>query len=454
MQTRRDQLHAYRFMTRRAMSALVTGEPDSVEPPMRRLTVITISGIMIAIVVAAVFAVIGILKGGGGDAWREEGSVIVEEETGARFVMIDGKLHPAVNYASAVLSTGASKLVEVHHVPRSDLDSVQRSTTIGIPGLPDSMPSQEELVRGPVTVCSQAEAEGVNVSAVVHVQVGGDSSSQPLDPDEALYVESFDGERFLLFQGRRHLVSETVEPALQITQDPVKVGSAFLTAIPVGTPFETPSIDQAGSPTEEAGRSMLVGQVIEVDDGTFRVVLPDGIATITDVQAKLLRTAKLDGQRRDPVPMSLSDVLDMRESDGMDGEMEGLPSAMPSQSSAASTASGACVVFDEDSSALRLAVPTDSQAGTPTSESDASKHGSADDVSLSPGVGLIASTPASNMVYLIGEPGEAYPAQGIGTLASFGYDGDDAVEIPAELLGVIPHGDALDPARARLPLQQ
>jgi hypothetical protein len=88
MQTRRDQLHAYRFLTRRALAALVTGDPNAVEPPMRRLTVTTVSGLMIAVLVAAGFALFGVLKPSAGKSWQAQGTIIVERETGARYVYL------------------------------------------------------------------------------------------------------------------------------------------------------------------------------------------------------------------------------------------------------------------------------------------------------------------------------------------------------------------------------
>jgi len=54
MQSRRDQLQAYRFLTRRAQAALLTGEPDTLEAPMRRLTTLTISGLLVAALVTSV----------------------------------------------------------------------------------------------------------------------------------------------------------------------------------------------------------------------------------------------------------------------------------------------------------------------------------------------------------------------------------------------------------------
>ncbi|MDT0202160.1 type VII secretion protein EccB [Nocardioides sp. AE5] len=457
MQTRRDQLHAYRFMTRRAMSALVTGEPDAVEPPMRRITLMTVSGIMVAIIVAAVFAVIGLLKGGGSNDWQAEGAVVMEKETGARYVMIDGQLHPAVNYASAVLATGSTGPVEVLEASRGDLAKVDRGETIGVVGLPDSMPAPDDLVSGPVTVCSQPRVEGVNVTAVVHVDVGTDQEARLIDPEHAVYVESFEGERFLLYEGRRHPVEQSVEAALQISATPVKVASAFLTAVPMGPGFQTPRVPGAGTQVSLAGQDLVVGQVIEVDDGTFRVVLDQGVARVSEVQARLLRTAVLDGKRMDPVPMSFSSVIEMGEIDDSTSMaraagMDGLPEVLPTIAPGAAEAAGACVVFGDESTPDHLALPGSDASSAPTSESEASRAGMADEVFVQPGKGLLAATQEGSVVYLVTGPGRAYPSQSIDLLGGFGYGVDDVVRIRAEVLGIIPDGAALDPVAARTPI--
>ena len=143
MQTRRDQLQAYRFQNRRALAALVTGEPNVVEPPMRRLTVVTVSGIMIAILVAVVFALLGMFSPDTGDSWKQAGAIIVERETGATYVIPgDGKLHPVINYASAALAVGANQTPHVVTVDRADIKNAPRGFAIGIRGLPDSLPRE------------------------------------------------------------------------------------------------------------------------------------------------------------------------------------------------------------------------------------------------------------------------------------------------------------------------
>ncbi|HEU5266892.1 MAG TPA: type VII secretion protein EccB, partial [Jatrophihabitans sp.] len=126
MQTRRDQLQAYRFQNRRALAALVAGEPNVVEPPMRRLTVLTISGIMIAILIAVGFALVGVFKPDPGDKWKAQGAVVVEQDTGARYVMLDGLLHPVLNYTSAVLAAANKDKPQIVTVGQGDIRNAPR----------------------------------------------------------------------------------------------------------------------------------------------------------------------------------------------------------------------------------------------------------------------------------------------------------------------------------------
>src|SRR4051812_30204123 len=101
MQTRRDQLRAYRFATRRIASAMVRADPEAAEQPLRRLGRSGFAGLMIAALVVAGVAILGVLRPGGGDAWRDGRSLIVDADAMSRYVFVDGVLHPVLNYTSA-----------------------------------------------------------------------------------------------------------------------------------------------------------------------------------------------------------------------------------------------------------------------------------------------------------------------------------------------------------------
>src|ERR1044071_2646345 len=106
MATRRDQLHSYQFLVQRVISAFVMREADPPQSPLRRGVGAVFAGIMVTIILAAGCGVWGIFNKIGGDQWATNGSVVVEKETGATFVYFDGRLHPTLNYTSALLAAG------------------------------------------------------------------------------------------------------------------------------------------------------------------------------------------------------------------------------------------------------------------------------------------------------------------------------------------------------------
>jgi type VII secretion protein EccB len=454
VQTRRDQLHAYRFMTRRAMSALVTGEPDTVEPPMRRLTIMTISGVMIAIVVAAAFAVIGLLRPGGGDDWQEDGTVVIERETGARYVVVAGELRPALNYASAVLASQSNGEAAVELVPRDKLDDLERGTTIGTPGLPDSMPSAEELIDGPVAVCSRpADSDSATVSTEVEVFVGTSPDMELVPEGQAILAQKVgDKAQWLLANGRRHQIANEVVSSLGIGGRPAVVGGAFLSAIPEGDPLKPPRIDGIGQAPQgvQGANGLKVGQVIEVSGGGgFRVLLKDGIATISSVEARLIeRAANSPGPARSMASSELPTTQATASWDAVSEQTDDLPAELPSTYAAAAAVHAACAVLD-DEGALTLAVPEVEYGGSePSAEGVGSATGDADVVTMKPGAALLAKSRQGKGVYLVAEPGRAYPAASQEVLAGFGYAETEPVVLTDDLIGILPDGPAFNPQEA------
>jgi hypothetical protein len=95
MWTRREQHQAYRFLSRRIVSAMLGGEPEGTEVPMRRFTVTLLASLGMALLVFAGFAVYGLLFPGG--ARPEENVIIVERESGAKYLYLADQLHPVLN---------------------------------------------------------------------------------------------------------------------------------------------------------------------------------------------------------------------------------------------------------------------------------------------------------------------------------------------------------------------
>ena len=466
MQTRRDQLHAYRFLTRRAQAALVAGEPNAVEPPMRRLTLTTVSGIMIAVLVAAGAALVGVIRPSTGSAWKQPGAVIVERETGARYVLLDGRLHPALNYASAALAAGGQQTAHVTLVDRSELRRTPRGVTIGIPGIPDSLPTARSLLHATWSVCSGLRADDTgNVSAHVAVTVGGPVRAAVLPGEGAVYVAAATGgARYLLYRGARLSVrSGDVATALGLqSETPLTVGTAFLDAVPAGPALTTPAVPGLGTPGPTvAGRPTVVGQLLRVADrDQHLVVLPDGVAATDPVQTSLLETLVVRGAHLPVVDIGESDALGLPQSPAvwpaLEHQFDGLPDHLPDLDRSADLAGGLCAVYPRAASTPGFAVPSgrpQNVAGAAVVESSESQQGVADEVLVEPGrAALVKSADGAPTVFLVADPGRKYPVASDAALTSLGYASVAPDPVPAVLLPLLRTGPALDPVAARRPV--
>ena len=470
MQTRRDQLQAYRFLTRRALAALVTGEPNTVEPPMRRLTLTTVSGIMIAAVVAAGFAFVGLVHPSVGDKWRKQGAIIVERETGARYVLLKNVLHPVLNYSSAVLAvSGAGGAnADVVLVDRSDLTGTARGPAIGIAGIPDSLPSAANLVTSPWAACSrqQADAQGA-VTARVSLYAGSDPATAAIGKDAGVLARTPRGDTYLVWHGTRMKVgSDEVLVALGLKTAPaVTVGTSFLNAIPATAPLQPPRVTGLGAPGPQlAGRPLRVGQILQVGASEqFFVALQHGFAPVDFVAAHLLEALPMpEGgflrplQITEDVALGLSaaaapapDITDLQQ------QFTGLPDSVPAIDPGPSQSGGLCAVY-RDTQTPTLQVPPSlltQAANGPATDTEQSQRGLADEVVLAPGhAAVVGAGSGASTVFVVADPGKKYAAASPGTLAGFGYGSVRATTLPAGLLGMIPLGPALDPDAARRPV--
>jgi ESX secretion system ATPase EccB len=62
MWTQRDQLQAHRFLRRRMVSALLTGDANHPAPPARRVVLCYVAGLICALLVIAGFVIYGYVR--------------------------------------------------------------------------------------------------------------------------------------------------------------------------------------------------------------------------------------------------------------------------------------------------------------------------------------------------------------------------------------------------------
>lgn len=324
MQTQRDHVHAHTFMMGRLSSALVEGNSTNAQLPGRRPLIGMLLGIILAVLVVAGFGVYGWLRPGGSKEYKQKGAILVEKETGTRYVYLGGKLHVTPNMTSAMLLEGSSAHVEL--ISRDSLKDVARGPALGIADAPQTVPTPGDMVRGPWLAClpgsvvdRTGDAMGLNLNP--------SAPATPLADDAFTVVRSSGGTTYVVAQGHKYPVgSDSVLVALGATNArPIPAPDSWLQWLPTGDTLNPPSIPNAGAPGPQiAGRSRPVGTLFRQRasgrDPLF-VLLDDGLAPISHT-AFLLANA-VDGAH--VVSLTAADVVAAPRSDDRSLAGKGLP---------------------------------------------------------------------------------------------------------------------------------
>ncbi|MER6595801.1 type VII secretion protein EccB, partial [Micromonospora purpureochromogenes] len=241
MRTRRDQVQAYRFVTRRIVSALLSGDPETTNLPMRRLGMAVIGSVLTAAIVLGGAGAYGQFTGN--TAPLEANTLVIERETGATYVFADGVLHPTLNYASARLILNEAD-PPTRTMSRASIEDRPRGRTVGIVGAPDALPDRKSLIGLPWSVCDVPDPGDSRRSTTRVVIDRPLTGGTPL-ADRAVLVRG-DGQRFLLTGGSR-LQIVGGDPALAALRmanaTALDVGAQLLNAVPAGPALRELGID-------------------------------------------------------------------------------------------------------------------------------------------------------------------------------------------------------------------
>lgn len=471
-QNRRDQVQAHSFVVGRLVSGLMQAEPDSRMTPLRRFAVGTIAGVLIGALLLAGFGIFGVIFPGGDKSWRQPKALIVEEETGARYVFVDGLLRPVLNYVSARLILGGEP--QVARVSRNSLRGVPHGLPVGIPSAPDSLPDPGRTDGATWQVCSSTGHDPSGAPRpYVTVRVGGEQRPRPLAQQEALVARNPGGQLYLVWNNLRLAVpSATVLGALGYAAAPQHlVGTAWLNALPAGPDLAAPSVPDVGRPGPAVGgHPTVVGQMFKVDDvasaSQYFVMRADGLSPVTPTGAAMLMA---DPNTRKAYPNRTVDAVPLNAA---------VLAASPRSPTASITASHPVTpprlagIGSGEAPCARL---TFDAAGGPTVQAGVGATGPdaaapdaattppaadrllADRVVVAPGAGLLVrDLPGPGIpdgaLYLLVDIGVRYPLSGAQSLAPLGYDKVTPVPVPAPLLALFPTGPALDPQAARASL--
>jgi type VII secretion protein EccB len=463
MRSRREQVQAYRFLIRRIVSALLVAEPETTELPMRRFGAAVFGSVVVAIALFAGFGIYGLLHPGG--QRPVQNAIIVERETGAKYLYLQGYLHPILNWTSALLILNAPQPA-VRTMSRGSLRDVPRGAPVGIADAPDTLPVSSALVGPPWTVCSAPRAP-TSVTLATQVFVGHEpAGGVALGAGQGLLVSvgAPSGPRFLLTGGHRLRVRDNgVLAALGWAGvTPVAVGEAFLNAIPPGPDLAPLVLPGAGTPTglQVGGAIARVGQLFRSADQQY-IMVDKGLAPVGEVTGLLLQATGV------PVTaVSAPDVGRLLVNTAV--EPPGFPARRPELRAADSQAAMACAVYrgggggDDPVNVETFREVTGDVTGSGTAAAGgpgADGVTTADRVVLEGGHGALVSTAtpagatAPGTVYLVLDQGLKYPLPQKDTdkvRAALGYQGVPPVPVPASILALVPTGVALDPDAAVL----
>src|ERR1022692_1415800 len=472
MQSRRDLFQAHRLMTQRAALALLRGEPDIPDQPLRRLNIAAFSRVLVAVIVAALFGIWGLLGPGGSPPHQQPGTLVIDRQTGTSYVFCQGgKLCPVLNYASARLALQSTS-VDQQTVSQASLAKFARGPLIGIPGLPQPLPDPGLLFRQPWSVCMQTVIGPSGPRAITTLAGGIGTGGKSLG-GSALLTQAL-GQDWVIWDGQRMPIQSGMLQTLFSSRQPIAVPPVWLDALPEGPAFAPPAIaGQGDTLVGPGGRTVFAGQVYEVNavggsPPQYYVMIQSGLARISETQAALL-----DFEPSAPKPSMLSPSQLTGHLSAVTVPDGGLPSSVPAvagTSSAApvcvvyatrgtgSTLARVCVVYATRGTGSTLArqvvfggqVPS---GGTPTGVAT-----DVDRIALPPGAGaLVGAAPGTGQAagaisYFLVSGGRRYALASQSVAAMLGYDlSTQAVLLPAGVLDLIPSGPALDPAEAARP---
>ncbi|HET9897936.1 MAG TPA: type VII secretion protein EccB [Streptosporangiaceae bacterium] len=451
MQSRRDLLQAHRLMTQRAALALLRGEPDVPDQPLRRLNVAVFASVLVAVIVTVLFFIWGLIGHGGSPLLDRPGTLVIDNQTGTPFVFCKHhELCPVVNYASARLALDSTS-PDQQTVSQSALAKFRRGPLIGIPGLPQPLPDSSLLVRQPWSVCTVQRTTASGTHAVTALAGGIAVNGRPLG-NSALVARAL-GQDWVIWNGQRMAIQPALLPALNAAQLVAQVPAVWLNALPEGPAFAPPAIPHQGRTVSgPAGTRVKVGQVFQVSEvvGTrYYVMLDDGLAPITQLQAQLIA---FEGGGPGRATLSSSKVSGHLSAVKVPGG--GLPAGIPSVTTPRPVLP-LCVVYSAAGGSLTRQVEIGGhlpREGVPTRA-----PGDIGQVALPPGAGaLVGEDPGTGpdpgvISYFLVADGRRFALASTRVAGVLGYRLSQAVLLPGGVVRLIPQGPALDPAQAAKP---
>jgi type VII secretion protein EccB len=316
----KHQVSGWRFLLNRIEHALVRRDASMVDDPGRGRSMALLVGVALACVCVAGAAVLGFFKPAKvvGDS-----KIVADQDTGALYVNLSGRLFPALNLTSARLIAGSPD--RPVRVPPEELANYPRGPWVGIPGAPgrmvgttdrdsdwaacDSAQTGKAGPLDPSTGLPSAALSPVRTTAIGGpLTIDGDSVRE-LAADEARLVRR-DGADWLVYRSENNgIVRATIDLketpvvlalGIDTTAPVMPVSEGLLNAIPEAPALTVPQIPGDGSEvTLTSGGTARIGAVQTVASpgrpASYYLVTQQGLVQVSPVLAAMIRNADVQG---------------------------------------------------------------------------------------------------------------------------------------------------------------
>jgi type VII secretion protein EccB len=459
------------------------------QSPNRMNVGATIVGVLVTVLVLVGFGILGFLKPGNSQTWKDGNSIIVEKETTTRFVYVQAQsgggkeLREIANFSSGLLFLNKAN-TGVVSVSRGSLAGIPRGPKIGIAGAPDSLPPLDKIynLNDRWSFCNKTQTEGEPHPKVVLII--GDSTKVAEGDSSGILVRTQNGSnslgaRYLIYQGRRYLIGSPDHPdsadrimqALSLpASQTLVVGQSWLNPIPAGPALNYLKVPDWG--TNYPGTNLRIGEIFQAD--RYDVLLTaQGLDYIYPTQSALMFASP---NRPAGLPRTYSQFVNLQTAQAnvgipkvnTDPDSHKFPAAIAKIASVSGASGGNVVICGqylgkvdgEGLPAMAFALRTDAPNGVKTNNAGGAPldpDRAADEVYLAPQHGVLAVTQVSatsntNAAYLITNSGQKYPVPSSAVFETLGFGKTAPVPIPTGLLAMIGDGPTLDPKNAGQPI--
>ncbi len=453
MESKKEHVKAHNYVGRRLRRSILTGRPDYWEPLYRRSVTGTTVGLALAILILLGFLIFGLLKPGKGPGLDPGTNLVIEKETGTRYLVQDNVLHPVANLASALLAVGPTLKIQTLSQQKTAL--LERGRPVGLVGAPEAVPKPTAVVKEGWSACIRGTTSTTGVVPPLEVDFGTDGQPAPLPNGDGMLVANPAGEVFLVADGVRHELtsSQARTAAGYASTAPFRVPNSWLASLTPGRSLGVLSVTGIGDPgAKVAGKTRKIGQIVatrdELTEVLYYLVRRDRVVPITRLESLMLlgnpEIAQIN-PGKSPLVLAPGQSIGSTTREQLP-ESVGWPSEPPR-------------IFTGKSSAICAASKTVNQPwiGVRGLRDESAAESGSVVVSVPPGSGLVAEAVDSaggrtGRLAFIDEQGNSFTIAEAEALSVLGLSSAKRVPVPIGLLGAIPSGPALAVSKVRGPV--